>query len=55
MPAFGGADRSTLYITTIGGGGSHALDPSPEAGGLFALETDRRGIAEWTFAGPVQA
>jgi sugar lactone lactonase YvrE len=55
MPAFGGADRSTLYITTIGGGGSHALDPSAEAGGLFAIETDRRGIAEWTFAGPVQA
>jgi L-arabinonolactonase len=51
MPAFGGPDRSTLYITTIGGGGSHALDPSPEAGGLFAIETDRRGLPEWPFAG----
>jgi sugar lactone lactonase YvrE len=52
MTAFGGADRSTLYITTIGGGGSHPVDPNPEAGGLFAIETDRRGVAEWPFAGP---
>ena len=28
MPAFGGPDRATLFITTIGGGGSHAVDPS---------------------------
>ena len=55
MPAFGGPDRSTLYVTTIGGGGSHPLDPDPTAGGLFAIETDRRGIAEWPFAGPIGA
>jgi sugar lactone lactonase YvrE len=52
MPAFGGPDRSTLYVTTIGGGASHSLDPNPDAGGLFALETERRGLPEWTFAGP---
>jgi sugar lactone lactonase YvrE len=55
MTAFGGPERTTLYITTIGGGGSHPLDPDPAAGGLFALETDRRGLAEWPFAGPVGA
>ena len=52
MTAFGGPARSTLYVTTIGGGGSHPADPHPDAGGLFAIETDRRGIAEWPFAGP---
>jgi sugar lactone lactonase YvrE len=53
MPAFGGPDRTTLFVTTIGGGASHPLDPNPEAGGLFALETNLRGLAEWAFAGPV--
>jgi L-arabinonolactonase len=52
MPAFGGADLSTLYITTIGGGGSHAVDPAyPEAGGVFAVETDVRGFRQSAFAG----
>jgi L-arabinonolactonase len=52
MPAFGGPDRSTLFITTIGGGGSHIVDPSqPEAGGLFAVETAFRGMPEPAFAG----
>lgn len=52
MPAFGGPDRSTLFVTSIGGGGSHAVDPSqPEAGGIFAVETRFRGLAETGFAG----
>ena len=52
MPAFGGPDRSTLFVTTIGGGGSHAVDPSqPEAGGIFAVETRFRGLPETIFAG----
>lgn len=52
MPAFGGPDRSTLFITTIGGGGSHEADPSqPDAGGLFAVETGYRGLPEPVFAG----
>jgi sugar lactone lactonase YvrE len=52
MPAFGGPDRSTLFVTTIGGGGSHTVDPSqPEAGGIFAVETRFRGLPETRFAG----
>ena len=52
MPAFGGPSMSTLFITTIGGGGSHEVDPSqPEAGGLFAVETGLRGLPEPVFAG----
>jgi L-arabinonolactonase len=54
MPAFGGPERSTLFITTIGGGGSHPVDPTQaEAGGLFAVEAGVRGLAEPTFAGDV--
>jgi sugar lactone lactonase YvrE len=53
MPAFGGPERSTLYVTSIGGGGSHPIDPDPAAGGVFAIDTDQRGLPEWTFAGPV--
>jgi L-arabinonolactonase len=53
MPAFGGDDLSTLFITTIGGGGSHAVDPTqPDAGGLFAIETGHRGLPEPRFGGP---
>jgi L-arabinonolactonase len=52
MPAFGGPSMSTLYVTSIGGGGSHAVDPSdPAAGGLFAVETAYRGLPEPRFAG----
>lgn len=52
MPAFGGSDRSTLFITTIGGGGSHEVDPTePEAGGLFAIRTDTHGLPDPVFAG----
>lgn len=52
MPAFGGNDLSTLFITTIGGGGSHAIDPTqPDAGGLFAVETGLRGLPEPRFEG----
>ena len=52
MPAFGGPDRTTLFITTIGGGGSHQVDPAfPDAGGIFAVETGIRGLPEPPFAG----
>lgn len=52
MPAFGGPGLSTLFITTIGGGGSHAVDPSqPDAGGLFAVEPGVSGLPEPEFAG----
>ena len=47
MPAFGGADLSTLFITSIGGGGTHKVDPAqPEAGGLFAIDVGVRGVPE---------
>jgi len=52
MPAFGGPDLSTLFITTIGGGGSHEVDPvQPDAGGLFAVEAGVRGLPEPRFEG----
>jgi sugar lactone lactonase YvrE len=52
MPAFGGDDFSMLFITTIGGGGSHPRDPDQvDAGGLFAVETGVRGWPETRFTG----
>jgi sugar lactone lactonase YvrE len=52
MPAFGGLDLSTLFITSIGGGGSHSIDPAQsEAGGLFAIDVGVRGLPEPMFAG----
>jgi L-arabinonolactonase len=52
MPAFGGPDLSTLFVTSIGGGGSHAIDPTqPDAGGLFAIDVGVRGLPEPSFAG----
>ena len=52
MAAFGGSDRSTLFITSIGGGGSHEVDPAfPDAGALFAVDVGVRGLSERTFAG----
>ena len=52
MPAFGGPGLSTLFITTIGGGGSHQPDPSQrDAGGLFAVEPGVSGLPEPSFAG----
>lgn len=54
MPAFGGPSLSTLFITSIGGGGSHAVDTAqPAAGDLFAIETGYRGIPEPHFAGDI--
>ena len=50
MPAFGGSDLSTLFITSIGGGGTHKADPAqPEAGGLFAIDVGIRGLPEPLF------
>ena len=34
---FGGDDHDVLYVTTIGGEDQGERDPSPEAGGLFAI------------------
>jgi sugar lactone lactonase YvrE len=52
MPAFGGSSMTTLFVTSIGEGGSRPLAPGqPHAGGLFAIETEIRGVPETTFAG----
>jgi sugar lactone lactonase YvrE len=52
MAAFGGPGLSTLFITTIGGGGSHTVDPSQaDAGGLFAVEPGVSGLPEPPFGG----
>jgi L-arabinonolactonase len=52
MPAFGGPDLSTLFITTIGGGGSHAIDRTqPVAGGIFAVDAGVKGLPEPRFDG----
>jgi L-arabinonolactonase len=52
MPAFGGPDLDTLYVTSIGLGGSVANSPGqPQAGGLFALSPGVRGLPEPHFAG----
>jgi sugar lactone lactonase YvrE len=50
MPAFGGPAMSTLFVTTIGGGGTHRVDPTqPDAGGLFAIDVGVRGRVEPAF------
>ena len=52
MCAFGGEHFATLYITTIGSGGSTPLEPGqPQAGGLFACEPGVRGLPEPKFKG----
>jgi sugar lactone lactonase YvrE len=44
---------STLFITSIGAGGSRPSAPGqPDAGGLFAVETGVRGLVETPFGGP---
>jgi len=49
MPAFGGPDMSTLYITSARVEPMLGKPISPISGGLFALETSFRGIAETEF------
>jgi sugar lactone lactonase YvrE len=50
MPAFGGLDRSILFVTSIGSGGSGPSAPGQRnAGGLFAIETGARGLVEPIF------
>ncbi|MGT2425579.1 SMP-30/gluconolactonase/LRE family protein [Amnibacterium kyonggiense] len=49
-PAFGGSDRSTLYISTSRDGWGEE-DAEPEAGSVFALETGVRGARQHAYAG----
>jgi sugar lactone lactonase YvrE len=50
MPAFGGAELATLFITSIGEGGSRPSAPGQrDAGGLFAIDVGVRGLVEPRF------
>jgi len=53
MPAFGGADMSTMFLTSIGGdGATDSADPGdPMAGALLAIDVGVRGLVEPRFAG----
>jgi len=52
MPAFGGPGLDTLFVTSIGGGGTHEVAPDqPEAGRLMTIEVGATGIVEPTFGG----
>jgi sugar lactone lactonase YvrE len=52
MPAFGGPALATLYVTSIGDGGSRPGIPGQrDPGGLFAIETGARGLVEPRFGG----
>ncbi len=52
MPAFGGPRLETLYVTSIGDGGSYPSAPGQhEPGGLFAFDPGVRGLPEPAFAG----
>jgi sugar lactone lactonase YvrE len=49
---FGGPDLRTLYITSARDGlDAQALKDQPQAGGIFALETEVAGLPEPRFAG----
>ncbi len=52
MPAFGGRDLDTLYITSISTGGSVSLAPGqPLAGALLTMVPGVKGLPEPLFAG----
>ena len=52
MPAFAGDGLDTLYVTSIGRGGTTPMaDGQPTKGGLFALSPGVRGLPEPRFAG----
>jgi sugar lactone lactonase YvrE len=50
MPAFGGADLSTLYVTSIGDGGGSEDSSGVPAGSLLAVDAGVQGLAEPRFA-----
>ncbi len=51
MTAFGGADLGTLFVTSIGGGGSHPPTGQPGAGDLLAIDAGVTGVPDAPFAG----
>ena len=52
MTAFGGSDMGTLFVTSIGGGGSHPMSADePRAGDLFAIDPGASGFPDVPFVG----
>ena len=52
MPAFGGPDLDTIFVTSISIPGSTPMAPGqPQAGGLFAVSAGVRGLPEPRFGG----
>lgn len=51
MPAFGGENLDTLFVTSIGGGGSHPPVGDDLAGRLIAIDPGVQGLSEPQFAG----
>lgn len=52
MPAFGGADLDTMFVTCLGSGAVSGTDARPGLdGGLFAFDPGCRGLPEPVFAG----
>lgn len=52
MVAFGGKDMKTLFVSTCRGAQTEEeLKNFPNAGGIFALDTDTQGQTEFRFAG----
>lgn len=52
MTAFGGTNLDLLFVTSIGGGGSHPpAAGQPRAGDLFVLDPGVTGLADPPFAG----
>lgn len=49
--AFGGPDLSTLFVTSIGGGGGYEMyEDEPDAGRVMALDVGFTGLPEGVFA-----
>jgi L-arabinonolactonase len=52
MPAFGGAQMKTLFVTSASQNlSAEALEAQPKAGALFAVDVDIAGHAVHSFAG----
>ena len=50
MPAFGGSDLATLFVTSIGSGASRRMEPSPVApGSLLAIDAGVAGRVDVPF------
>jgi sugar lactone lactonase YvrE len=51
MPAFGGADMKTLFITSVGNRPDAELEEYPDSGAIFKVEVNVPGLVEHRFGG----